>query len=117
MCLEVSIPHSEFCLFGRRDQSALIRALYSSFNSSLGILSVRTWDWNSRNGKLVQVSIPHSEFCLFGLEPLQHLLPQEQRFQFLTRNSVCSDGGDLGRRLVGMCVSIPHSEFCLFGLE
>ncbi|GEM_PF-3899712 len=161
----VSIPHSEFCLFGQLRGKRIVWAAETSFNSSLGILSVRTcrrcsvkarWTccFNSSLGILsvrtmaciewawsdATVSIPHSEFCLFGL-PLPGIAVQWYRlFQFLTRNSVCSDRREVAAAIgtfisfnssLGILsvrtpydplpwmqanvVSIPHSEFCLFG--
>jgi len=62
-----------------------------SFNSSLGILSVRTNQGASTFISGIGVSIPHSEFCLFGHAPRRY------------------------NNKIAIIVSIPHSEFCLFG--
>jgi len=86
---DVSIPHSEFCSFGRAKRD--------------GVSSSST------------VSIPHSEFCSFGPCRRGSRFSRSARFQFPIRNSVRSDfasdrGGDSQN-----FVSIPHSEFCSFG--
>jgi len=61
----VSIPHSEFCSFGLL-QEYMRMPKDMSFNSPFGILFVRTQphvlDWKA----VATVSIPHSEFCSFG---------------------------------------------------
>ena len=89
---DVSIPRSEFCLFGQKSLSASSCTL-ASFNSPLGILFVRTTVAHSCGLCCAAVSIPRSEFCLFGLisRPATPLNPVK--------------------------VSIPRSEFCLFGLH
>jgi len=86
----VSIPRSEFWSFGRgRIDGPLVHNPWS-FNSSVGILVVRT-------------HIP-ATYCSFVCE-----------FQFLGRNSGRSDEGDVQYVYAHYDVSIPRSEFWSFG--
>ena len=64
--VQVSIPRSEFCLFGQEIPSALTDVVWG-FNSPLGILFVRTLIISMVSSFNAIVSIPRSEFCLFGL--------------------------------------------------
>ena len=61
------------------------------------------------------VSIPQSEFSVFGLLGRTGWLLRTRKFQFLNRNSVCSDIRSQLRILYSMRVSIPQSEFSVFG--
>ena len=63
--IAVSIPRSEFWSFGQRHIAERATAALC-FNSSVGILVVRTFvgDWGSTKG--IAVSIPLSEFWSFG---------------------------------------------------
>ena len=135
----VSIPHSEFCLFGH-DVATSPLANYGQVSIPhsefclFGPLETGVTECGH-----CAVSIPHSEFCLFGQQLQAQFVQPAPTFQFLTRNSVCSDiittyrhGGkyefqfltrnsvcsDIDRRRRSLSrhkVSIPHSEFCLFG--
>jgi len=62
----VSIPHSEFCSFGRGQARGVSQ-------------------------KYPGVSIPHSEFCSFGLISTKRIRRKLWSFQFPIRNSVRSD--------------------------
>ena len=86
----VSIPRSEFCLFGHVRHLAALPANSCCFNSPLGILFVRT----QRHPRARVVA---------------------EKFQFPARNSVCSDTSTCICTLPSPFVSIPRSEFCLFG--
>ena len=69
----VSIPRSEFWSFGpiaRPGGSGLL----GGFNSSVGILVVRTTAFVDLKGGTEAVSIPRSEFWSFGL-PVLHDSP------------------------------------------
>jgi len=87
----VSIPRSEFWSFGLfyPDAAGLFQG---GFNSSVGILVVRTSAWICEVRALRRVSIPRSEFWSFGLV-LQGV-----------------------KRVGDAPVSIPRSEFWSFGL-
>jgi len=135
----VSIPHSEFCSFGRLASTAFGSAsgrfqfpirnsvrsdqgrredaerLRSCFNSPFGILFVRTFVVLVRFSPVIGVSIPHSEFCSFGLPRALKKQNQQEQFQFPIRNSVRSDPGLSYDEEMLDYVSIPHSEFCSFG--
>ena len=62
------------------------------FNSSIGIQCVRTTCGLWRTSYYLQVSIPQSEFSVFGLALDSYWQYRNGWFQFLNRNSVCSDG-------------------------
>ncbi len=112
----VSIPRSEFCGFGRVWRRSGCRRR-TSFNSSVGILWVRTGE-GDRDGFLqLEVSIPRSEFCGFGPTGGLFLGERVEPFQFLGRNSVGSDTMGAGIQPGVGEVSIPRSEFCGFGPE
>jgi len=64
----VSIPRSEFWSFGRRATRTASRRT-RSFNSSVGILVVRTVTSPKRKPVFHPVSIPRSEFWSFGHAP------------------------------------------------
>ena len=59
-----------------------------SFNSSVGILSVGTFQAMDEYGEFYVVSIPQSEFCPLGLVGDSPFLNRQRKFQFLSRNSV-----------------------------
>jgi len=112
--LNVSIPRSEFWLFGHTAIYA-IGCINGRFNSPLGILVVRTFQiwisWGLRGSfqfparnsgcsdsmivcyitRCSQVSIPRSEFWLFGPLPSKSRCYRAPGFQFPARNSGCSD--------------------------
>jgi len=69
----VSIPHSEFCSFGRIEDCRVSRRAFN-------------------------VSIPHSEFCSFGPDIEQSAYEEFFAFQFPIRNSVRSDSRHLKQR-------------------
>ena len=87
----------------------------ASFNSSIGILSVRTHAHPRRHRRGPQVSIPRSEFFRFGHGIDVPLTLFKMEFQFLDRNSFGSDDAlpDLSAQF--RVVSIPRSEFFRFG--
>ncbi len=62
----VSIPRSEFWSFGHTFPLPII-VLFASFNSSVGILVVRTGRTLHNGRRFRRVSIPRSEFWSFGL--------------------------------------------------
>jgi len=78
---------------GRSDLSAAWEASKDteSFNSSVGILVVRTIKRLSLDCDLTKVSIPRSEFWSFGLQSAAFHGPVFIEFQFLGRNSGRSD--------------------------
>ena len=86
----VSIPRSEFFRFGHR---LLGRPRWStkSFNSSIGILSVRTRTSPAATASGSVVSIPRSEFFRFGRARRIRDVVRNGGFQFLDRNSFGSD--------------------------
>ena len=86
------------------------------FNSSVGILVVRTTVHQSMAHRRHRVSIPRSEFWSFGHSHRRCIVQLYARFQFLGRNSGRSDS--LRAELAGCAavVSIPRSEFWSFGL-
>jgi len=111
----VSIPRSEFWLFGQGEKE-LAESQAKRFNSPLGILVVRTANRAGKCGFPRKVSIPRSEFWLFGR---QHVFRAS-----LTEH--CGFNSPLGilvvrTRVYDECmqisnaVSIPRSEFWLFG--
>ena len=135
----VSIPRSEFFRFGPSIRSGLVLRL-GCFNSSIGILSVRTARARRVHVLFQAVSIPRSEFFRFGHSEQLARNSQKLMFQFLDRNSFGSDlvgagtAGDdllcfnssigiLSVRTTGTAtppttastVSIPRSEFFRFG--
>jgi len=61
----VSIPRSEFWSFGPRGRGHICPPR-PSFNSSVGILVVRTYPSLTQSDSIAYVSIPRSEFWLFG---------------------------------------------------
>ena len=63
---EVSIPRSEFFRFGLRRSRTEQAPLRLCFNSSIGILSVRTTSSPPASTASTSVSIPRSEFFRFG---------------------------------------------------
>jgi len=115
-CHIVSIPHSEFCSFGRmsapksRKPIVTVSIPHSEFCS---------FGRDVRYGQACNdsnVSIPHSEFCSFGHGEFELPLTDfSDLFQFPIRNSVRSDALPLHAPQLASAVSIPHSEFCSFG--
>ena len=111
----VSIPRSEFFRFGPNLHTCdrwtdhefqfLDRNSFGSdnwrrrwgwrrrrcFNSSIGILSVRTPLWDIAHKDHLKVSIPRSEFFRFGLGGRDTMTTKIVKFQFLDRNSFGSD--------------------------
>jgi len=86
----VSIPRSEFWSF-RRDCEYPTASEYMRFNSSVGILVVRTgYSFPEAYAELL-VSIPRSEFWSFGRDWQDDGLQSSEGFQFLGRNSGRSD--------------------------
>jgi len=91
LCMNVSIPRSEFWLFGHSRWNGLVnRVVLFQFPARNSGCSDRRCCYSARDPRYV--SIPRSEFWLFGL----HLTALPNR---------CST------------VSIPRSEFWLFGLS
>ena len=94
---EVSIPRSEFWSFGPGAAAYAAQSLVSGFNSSVGILVVRTIG-------LIEVEISNSSVFQFlgrnsGRSDLEYVVLREffPGFQFLGRNSGRSDlGPDAG---------------------
>ena len=85
------------------------------FNSSVGILVVRTTRAHEYLFLLAKVSIPRSEFWSFGRGSGIQYPSSESGFQFLGRNSGRSDKAWLRQRGFNVLVSIPRSEFWSFG--
>ena len=63
--VDVSIPRSEFWSFGRVWFFVVMHGL-RRFNSSVGILVVRTAGTFAEAAEVLEVSIPRSEFWSFG---------------------------------------------------
>ena len=93
----------------------MIWAWRTRFNSSVGILSVGTWHSKLNAYRLESVSIPQSEFCPLGPERFEFVMTPEEKFQFLSRNSVRWDRKPRHVFVCSMSVSIPQSEFCPLG--
>ena len=92
--VDVSIPRSEFCLFGLKLSGPTLVSRMR-FNSPLGILFVRTELRDHVRRVNFDVSIPRSEFCLFGPGDELNEAIDKVLFQFPARNSVCSDPSPL----------------------
>jgi len=75
------------------------------FNSSVGILVVRTRCLFSRFNRIVYVSIPRSEFWSFGPDVGLYSHKSDNKFQFLGRNSGRSDAQSLSQ------LSTDYSRF------
>ena len=86
-----------------------------SFNSSVGILVVRTKFVAVVVSAEIVVSIPRSEFWSFGRDYQLNTITSSWLFQFLGRNSGRSDLLDNGAFEGEQVVSIPRSEFWSFG--
>ena len=87
----------------------------AGFNSSIGIQCVRTKVRNLVHYLVHFVSIPQSEFSVFGRDKKEAVCIGQHRFQFLNRNSVCSDAYRTATKASYQAVSIPQSEFSVFG--
>jgi len=85
------------------------------FNSSVGILVVRTRHLYHGACPSPKVSIPRSEFWSFGRCFVHLVQGRLCLFQFLGRNSGRSDLGSYNYRIQTRGVSIPRSEFWSFG--
>jgi len=141
MVMRVSIPRSEFWSFGRElrtvvqttwlyrfqflgrnsgrsDSISRIRpcTIPGGFNSSVGILVVRTSSAYNDNHASLLVSIPRSEFWSFGRRKIKVISEVSHKFQFLGRNSGRSDSMSGVVTMSLPPVSIPRSEFWSFGL-
>ena len=111
----VSIPRSEFCLFGRDTCRALQRfVIFVSIPRSEFCLFGRVCGLPDLF-RYTHVSIPRSEFCLFGQFTTTGGDTMTQGFNsplgilfVRTRPHHCGSG-------LLRSVSIPRSEFCLFG--
>jgi len=97
----VSIPRSEFWSFGHEARSHFQAVGDQCFNSSIGILVVRTSRRLRPADGDVQVSIPRSEFWSFGLKNSRRITKTTRLFQFLGRNSGRSD-------VFGVCRKARH---------
>ena len=86
----VSIPRSEFCLFGPRNRD-IWRPCNSCFNSPLGILFVRTP--SSARTSARKISSFNSPLGILFVRTTRRFLctAMISMFQFPARNSVCSD--------------------------
>ena len=115
MNLLVSIPRSEFCLFGPYTSMSM-QTHGACFNSPLGILFVRTLFTGDKRWRGERVSIPRSEFCLFG--PQITYASGKMTVSFNSPLGILFVRTDFSeyRVLNNEVVSIPRSEFCLFGL-
>ena len=111
----VSIPQSEFCPLGH-SQAMMTIASITSFNSSVGILSVGTKKCQRLHAPELQVSIPQSEFCPLGPTAFWAATLNPSRFN--SSVGILSVGTWIWChcKIVPWIVSIPQSEFCPLGL-
>ena len=114
MNAEVSIPRSEFWSFGPRPGIVEFNRGFR-FNSSVGILVVRTCKTAHHRLSIRTVSIPRSEFWSFGHALVPRFTSSQVGFNSSVGILVVRTSLTIRSPGSGVIVSIPRSEFWSFG--